>query len=281
MYLCRLMKKHILYILCLLICLWMTQSVSAQHHRKTSKAQKNKSVVVGCPLIDSIIDFSITKLGSAYRSGGTGPSGFDCSGFMYYTFGHFGIQLGRSSRDQFLMGKKVEKEDIRRGDLVFWWRGKGYIGHVGMVTDVDSAHNFTFIHSATHGKGVRYDKSTGNWYASTYAGARRIIDCDCEGKAFLVNAEKNTPIANNTTPSVEKDTTKKVVENTPIVEKETVVTPPQTATPKQKTIYHKIKQGETLSSIARKYHVSVQQLKKWNHLKSDMIRANAKLKIYK
>lgn len=45
--------------------------------------------------------------------------------------------------------------------------------------------------------------------------------------------------------------------------------------------YHKIKQGETLSSIARKYHISVNQLKKWNNLKSDFIRADAKLKIYK
>lgn len=109
----------------------------------------NKPIIEGdrgCSLIDSIIDFAKTKLGCAYRSGGTGPSSFDCSGFMYYTFDHFGIKLGRSSRDQIMMGQKVAKQDVRPGDLVFWYRGKGYVGHSGMVVSVDSLHNFTFIH---------------------------------------------------------------------------------------------------------------------------------------
>ena len=44
---------------------------------------------------------------------------------------------------------------------------------------------------------------------------------------------------------------------------------------------HKIKAGESLGSIARKYHVSVAQLKKWNGLKSDRIMSGRTLKIYK
>lgn len=44
------------------------------------------------------------------------------------------------------------------------------------------------------------------------------------------------------------------------------------------TIY-KIKQGDTLGSIAKKFHVSVKQLRKWNNLKNDNIRAGKTLRI--
>ena len=46
-------------------------------------------------------------------------------------------------------------------------------------------------------------------------------------------------------------------------------------------IRHKIRQGETLGGIARKYRVSVNNLKKWNNLKNSNIRAGRYLKIYK
>lgn len=43
--------------------------------------------------------------------------------------------------------------------------------------------------------------------------------------------------------------------------------------------YYKIKEGDTLGGIAQKFHVSVKQLKAWNGLKSDAIRAGKTLKI--
>lgn len=46
-------------------------------------------------------------------------------------------------------------------------------------------------------------------------------------------------------------------------------------------IRHKIRSGENLGSIARKYRVKVSQLKKWNNLKNSNIRAGRYLKIYK
>lgn len=41
-----------------------------------------------------------------------------------------------------------------------------------------------------------------------------------------------------------------------------------------------VKSGDTLGKIAQKYHVKVNDIKKWNNLKSDLIRENQKLKIY-
>ena len=56
---------------------------------------------------------------------------------------------------------------------------------------------------------------------------------------------------------------------------------PQPTTPKATTLKYTVKKGDTLSKIASKYHVSVTNLKKWNHLKSDMIREGQKLIIKK
>lgn len=46
-------------------------------------------------------------------------------------------------------------------------------------------------------------------------------------------------------------------------------------------IYHKIKSGESLSTIARKYRVSVNEIKRWNNLRNNNITAGKRLKIYK
>ena len=43
--------------------------------------------------------------------------------------------------------------------------------------------------------------------------------------------------------------------------------------------YYKIKEGDTLGGIAKKFRISVKQLKAWNGLKSDIIRAGKTLKI--
>lgn len=49
---------------------------------------------------------------------------------------------------------------------------------------------------------------------------------------------------------------------------------------KGKYVTYTVKSGDTLSKIAKQYHVSVQDIKKWNNLKNDLIRINQKLKIY-
>ena len=46
-------------------------------------------------------------------------------------------------------------------------------------------------------------------------------------------------------------------------------------------IYYKVKSGDTLGGIAKKYRVSVKNIQKWNKLKSTTIRVGQKLKIYK
>lgn len=49
---------------------------------------------------------------------------------------------------------------------------------------------------------------------------------------------------------------------------------------KQKTLSHIVKRGESLLSIAKKYRVSISDLKEWNNLRSSVIRYGKKLKVY-
>ena len=219
-----------------------------------------------CQLIDSIIHFALSKNGSRYKYGATGPSYFDCSGFMYYVFKKYGITLLRSSNTQYTMGKGVKRENIRRGDLVFFIRGKG-IGHVGLVIEVDSAHKCKFIHASTYKTGVKIDDLERSGYYHSYVGARRIIECD-DSKAYLVPDQPPVIIENDSLYAILSipDTSQ--------------VAPDILFSHQPRATYYTIKQGDTLFSISRKFGVSVANIKRWNNLHSDMICAGQKLKIY-
>ena len=124
-----------------------------------------------------IVKSAMKYLGSPYRSGHMSPkSGFDCSGFTSYIFRQFGYTLHRSSSGQIANGRRVERDDLRPGDLVFF-NGRsvgGRIGHVGIVTEVGDK-DFKFIHSASS-VGVTESKSTEPYYQRRYVGACRVLE---------------------------------------------------------------------------------------------------------
>ena len=126
---------------------------------------------------DNLINTALKYLGVKYRWGESSPSGFDCSGFTKYVFNEEGINLTRSSHSQCREGEKIESiEDLKRGDLVFFGGETSIrtVGHVGIVTEVDSAaHRFKFVHASR--TGIKVDKSTDSYYKLRYLGARRII----------------------------------------------------------------------------------------------------------
>ncbi|MHA6204283.1 C40 family peptidase [Dyella soli] len=109
-----------------------------------------------------------------YVRGGRDPStGFDCSGFVRYVFAHaVGLELPTNSASQFVAGFKVDRGDMKPGDLVFFRtagrRGQGRISHVGIYIA-----NGQFIHSPSRGKTVRVDSLDESYWAQRFAGAKR------------------------------------------------------------------------------------------------------------
>ena len=117
-----------------------------------------------------IADFALQYVGTPYHWGGKDPStGFDCSGFMYYVYKHFGYTLNRVASEQALNGKHVEASDLQPGDLLCFYSGGSYIGHVGIYIG-----NNMFVHAATSTTGVITSELAG-YYARRGFEARRII----------------------------------------------------------------------------------------------------------
>ncbi len=112
-----------------------------------------------------VVDYAKRLVGTRYVYGGSTPrSGFDCSGFVRYVYGHFGVSLPHSSYAQFSLGRRIGRRSLRPGDLVFF----DGLGHVGMYVG-----NGRFIHAPHTGTRVRIETLAG-WYSSRFAGARRL-----------------------------------------------------------------------------------------------------------
>lgn len=80
----------------------------------------------------AIVAYAKQFLGNPYVYGGTSlTNGADCSGFTMRIFEHFGIDTGRTSRDQAVNGRAVSLDAIQPGDLLFYASGD-YINHVAL-----------------------------------------------------------------------------------------------------------------------------------------------------
>lgn len=129
-------------------------------------------------LISDIVEYSRRFTGTRYRAGGKKPGGFDCSGFTGYVFRNFGITLGASSSIQAMQGEHVDPANLRPGDLLFFSRGAGSkrVGHVGMVTEVDSVTGHTrFIHATTRNGVIESSYPADPHYRARFICARRVL----------------------------------------------------------------------------------------------------------
>jgi len=99
----------------------------------------------------------------------------DCSGLLLNSFKAIKYEIPRTSAGQSKIGKRVGKDEIKPGDLIFFATGKKKrkITHVGLVTDVHGG-DVQFIH-ASSSKGVTESHLSTEYYRKRYRQARRVL----------------------------------------------------------------------------------------------------------
>ena len=115
---------------------------------------------------------AIGFLGVPYRRGGnTAEAGFDCSGFvraMYnQTVGHM---LPRRAEEQAAATEKIDREQLKPGDLVFFNTMRRAFSHVGIYVGEGK-----FIRSPRSGAQVRVEDMNGSYWQRRFDGARRVL----------------------------------------------------------------------------------------------------------
>jgi cell wall-associated NlpC family hydrolase len=112
---------------------------------------------------------ALSLRGAPYRDGGIDPSGFDCSGFVRYVYEQHGVAVPRQVRDQFRVGKSIDRDDLEPGDLVFFSTVAPGASHVGIVIGGDQ-----FVHAPSERGVVRVESLSSQYWASRYVGAKRF-----------------------------------------------------------------------------------------------------------
>lgn len=161
------MKKIqiLLGILCLAYLFNACSSTSYQSAYKSSKKINYSGIS------SQLINIQKKWQRTPYRLGGVTPKGADCSGFTQSVlYNNFGTKIPRTTLAQMQGGKKVSKNNLKSGDLLFFKTGRGPNGiHVGIYVQKDE-----FIHLSTKGGVKKVSFSTSYWKPK-YLGARRYI----------------------------------------------------------------------------------------------------------
>jgi LysM repeat protein len=150
---------------------------------KGSEQAQNESQIVSEPLgkwkdpEERNLFLRVVKnfLGVPYRLGGSTIKGIDCSAFVKKIFEIFNIELPRTAREQLQIGKKVKREDLEEGDVVFFKTQRSTRTHVGIYIG-----NNEFIHASYRSKEVRVDSLNTPYFSQRFINGMRIIELEKE-----------------------------------------------------------------------------------------------------
>ena len=115
------------------------------------------------PLVQSALRF----LGVPYRFGANSDVLLDCSAFVQRVFADVGVNLPRTSREQWA-ALPGAPGDLKLGDLVFFGCGGKQIDHVGIFLG-----RGVFAHANSYGSRVVIESLNAPYYQKVYRGARR------------------------------------------------------------------------------------------------------------
>lgn len=153
---------------------WVSADYITNIGQRTEKEVNRGGSALAREQIQELIKYAMTLQGKPYRSGGSGPNGFDCSGYVSYVFNHFGISVPRSSSEYPSFGQRVARGEMLPGDIICSdTSGKvdGGISHVALYIG-----NGQFIHAASGGKRqIQINSLSEEYYDKRFVCAVRII----------------------------------------------------------------------------------------------------------
>ena len=116
---------------------------------------------------EAAVQAALSRVGSPYSYGASGPSSFDCSGLVMWAFRQAGASMPHSSYAQYGLGQSVSSDQIQAGDLVFFNTAGSGASDVGIATSPTTA-----VSATTHGV-MTHSIRSGYW-GSHFVGARRV-----------------------------------------------------------------------------------------------------------
>ena len=121
------------------------------------------------PLGERIAAGALAQIGRPYRYGGSTPEGFDCSGLVRYAYLTAGVDVPRTTTEQFQTARSIRLSDLSPGDLLFFRIDSREVTHVAIYT----GHG-RFVHAPQSGKSVETRPVDDEWYRDRLLGAGRL-----------------------------------------------------------------------------------------------------------
>ena len=151
------------------------QPTSSRSSNKSSSKSSSQKVAApskkGNVTGSDIANYAKKFVGYPYKWGTAGPNSFDCSGFTYYVYKQFGIDIKTTgSVAQRKVGRKVSKSELKPGDIVCF-TSPSASGHVGIYIG-----NGNMVHASGKKYGVKISNINSGSYPKRYVTSRRVID---------------------------------------------------------------------------------------------------------
>jgi len=164
---------RLLFVLSCVVCVWSVScSPPARSLRYNGSMEGDRGMIVRT---------AKRYIGVRYRSGGTTPSGFDCSGYVMYVYKKNRIAVPRTVREQYRHGNPVSLRMARPGDLVFFHTTRRRYSHVGIYLG-----GYRFIHAPRTGRRVSCADIRNSYWKKRYIGAVSYISDRKKGRNWVL-----------------------------------------------------------------------------------------------
>lgn len=137
-----------------------------------------------------IVVRALTLIDTPYRSGGSTPAGFDCSGLVRYVYRAVGARrLPRRSEEMGKVGDAISRAQLEPGDLVFFNTLARTYSHVAIYIG-----DGRFLHAPARGGRVRIEALDDRYWLARFDGARRMLAAGRAEESRVALAVPSSPV---------------------------------------------------------------------------------------